>query len=312
MKHLQIFETGDAFEAAKANLEKPWVVLTEDDKNVHIMESGEPTPTYEYVDLGLPSGLKWAKCNVGATSETDYGLYFQWGATEGYTAEQIENGEKVFDWANYKYCNGSSTTMTKYCTDKAYGKVDDKSQLDAEDDAAIQNLRSQPGHENARMPKTDEYITLRNETIWVWSPGGKVGVKSGTSTIDYVDYPAGYFVFKVKSESDKGAMGTFTKDADGNLVGFTAQSGTLYYPGAHSVSEGVIEDGDTHIFFPASGYASGTGVIDRGSYGYYWSSSLYTSYSDYGRHLYFNSGLIGPQNVYSRYYGFCVRSVSEN
>lgn len=33
-----------------------------------------------YVDLGLPSGLLWAKCNVGANSETEYGDYYRWGA----------------------------------------------------------------------------------------------------------------------------------------------------------------------------------------------------------------------------------------
>ena len=33
---------------------------------------------YEYVDLGLPSGLKWATCNVGANKPEDYGLYFAW------------------------------------------------------------------------------------------------------------------------------------------------------------------------------------------------------------------------------------------
>ena len=49
----------------------------------------EQTKQYEYVDLGLPSGLKWAKCNVGATSETDYGDYFQWGSTEPNTADEI-------------------------------------------------------------------------------------------------------------------------------------------------------------------------------------------------------------------------------
>lgn len=36
---------------------------------------------YEYVDLGLPSGLKWATCNVGASSPEDYGDYFAWGET---------------------------------------------------------------------------------------------------------------------------------------------------------------------------------------------------------------------------------------
>ena len=40
---------------------------------------------YEFVDLGLPSGLKWASCNVGAEKPEDFGLYFAWGETEGYT-----------------------------------------------------------------------------------------------------------------------------------------------------------------------------------------------------------------------------------
>lgn len=39
------------------------------------------------MDLGLPSGTLWAKCNVGALSEIDIGLYFSWGNTDGYTAE---------------------------------------------------------------------------------------------------------------------------------------------------------------------------------------------------------------------------------
>ena len=43
------------------------------------------TPHYIAIDLGLPSGLKWAKMNIGATKETDYGKYFQWGDTVGYT-----------------------------------------------------------------------------------------------------------------------------------------------------------------------------------------------------------------------------------
>lgn len=42
----------------------------------------------EMVDLGLPSGLKWAKCNIGAEKEEDYGLYFKWGETEGKTSAE--------------------------------------------------------------------------------------------------------------------------------------------------------------------------------------------------------------------------------
>ena len=61
------------------------------------------------------------------------------------------------------------------------------------------------------------------------------------------------------------------------------------------------------IFFPASGYRYGTGLHDRGSYGYYWSSSLYSQV--YGYYLYFNSEGIGPANGYRRFNGFSVRAV---
>ena len=47
----------------------------------------------ESVDLDLPSGTKWAATNIGAKSIEDYGSYFQWGEKQGYTNEQIENGE---------------------------------------------------------------------------------------------------------------------------------------------------------------------------------------------------------------------------
>lgn len=178
MKHLKIFETGDAFEAAKAKLESPCVVLTEDDKNVHIMESGEPTPTYEYVDLGLPSKLKWAKCNIGATSETDYGLYFQWGATKGYTAEQVENGEKVFDWSTTPYQTNPSahlaengTKFTKYLGStssefKDPSATDEnamKTVLDPIDDAATQLMGK-----DWKMPTEDDFSELKIYTRYAW------------------------------------------------------------------------------------------------------------------------------------------------
>lgn len=295
----------------------------------------------KYVDLGLSTGLKWAACNIGTQNEYEHGLFFQWGDTEGfYTPKKdasvtrtgtfdfesvagtpwtvTQQGfQKVFDWAHYKYCKGSSTTMTKYCTDSSYGTVGDKTTLEPTDDAAIQNLRSQSGHEEARMPTSTEYQTLYNETLWVLCPGGNVGIKktdeSGNESIEYIAYPSGYFVFK--TESDKKQKGTFTKDENDNLIGYTATSGTVYYPGAHEVTKGdgtSIADGDTHIFFTNSGYANGTEVNGRGSRGNYWSSSLHPSLSYNGLHLFFNSGGIGPQLYSIRYNGFCVRSVLEN
>lgn len=49
--------------------------------------------SYKAIDLGLPSGILWADRNIGAATPEDSGLYFQWGDTQGYTAEQVGNGE---------------------------------------------------------------------------------------------------------------------------------------------------------------------------------------------------------------------------
>lgn len=290
MKHL--IETADSSSLATVPYDRNVLDST---TNEIVCKGG-----YEYVDLGLPSGLKWAKCNVGAEKETDYGDYFQWGET---------TPDTDYSWATYKYCNGSSSTMTKYCTHSSYGTVDNKTTLEPEDDAATQIMGG-----NWRMPTSTEYQTLYDETLWVWCPGGNVGIKktdeSGNESIEYIAYPTGYFVFK--TESDKKRRGTFTKDENNNLIGYTATSGTVYYPGAHEVIEGdviSIADGNTHIFFTASGDANGLGVYSRGSYGHYWSSSLHLSNSYYGLSLRFYSGGIYPQHDSSRCSGFCVRSV---
>ena len=45
----------------------------------------------DFVDLGLTSKTKWMKRNIGAEKETDFGLYFQWGDTVGYSNVKIGN-----------------------------------------------------------------------------------------------------------------------------------------------------------------------------------------------------------------------------
>ncbi|MBQ3575808.1 MAG: hypothetical protein IJA28_00145, partial [Coprobacter sp.] len=77
---------------------------------------------HEYVDLGL--SVKWATCNVGATTPEESGYYFAWGETESKT---------TYDWNTYKYCNGTSTSKTKYCTSSDYGIVDNKIILELRD-----------------------------------------------------------------------------------------------------------------------------------------------------------------------------------
>lgn len=100
----------------------------------NIVEGSQNEPsTYEWVDLGLPSGLLWASCNVGATKPEEFGLYFAWGETEGY--EGITD-EKQFIWDDYKLCGGSNSTLTKYNTKSSNGTVDNLKTLEQVDDAA--------------------------------------------------------------------------------------------------------------------------------------------------------------------------------
>ena len=68
--------------------------------------------THEAVDLGLPSGTKWASCNVGATKPEEYGGYYAWGETE----EKEVYDESTYNYyQNGEYVNlGSDISGTKY------------------------------------------------------------------------------------------------------------------------------------------------------------------------------------------------------
>ncbi|MBO5978601.1 MAG: InlB B-repeat-containing protein, partial [Bacteroidales bacterium] len=106
-----------------------------------------------YVDLGLPSGLKWATCNVGANSPYQYGDYFAWGET---------SPKSTYSWDNYKY-GTSEDNLTKYNENSALGTVDNKTTLEASDDAARINWKR-----TWRMPTFAEQEELRQYCIWTW------------------------------------------------------------------------------------------------------------------------------------------------
>jgi hypothetical protein len=126
---------------------------------------------HEYVEIG---GIKWAIKNIGAEKETDGGLYFQWGDTQGYTADQVSSGEKCFRWINYKYCNNG--TMTKY------NSIDGKTILDSVDDAA----RFHMGR-SWRMPSEKDFRTLLASTTNKWVTDYRGSGVSGRLFISELD-----------------------------------------------------------------------------------------------------------------------------
>ncbi|MBR1789090.1 MAG: Ig-like domain-containing protein, partial [Bacteroidaceae bacterium] len=159
---------------------------------------------HEYVDLGLPSGTLWATCNIGATTPEDYGDYFAWGETTGYNS-----GKTDFAWSTYKYCNGSSTTMTKYCNQSNYGYngfTDTLTELEPDDDAAYVNWGA-----NWRMPSYDQIVELVSSyttTTWT-SVNGKYGCKiTSKSNGNSIFLPAAGYRYNT-SLDDAGSKGHY-------------------------------------------------------------------------------------------------------
>ncbi len=128
----------------------------------------------EAVDLGLTSGVKWANMNVGAGCPEDYGHYFAWGET-------TPQSDNVYSWASYKWCNGSSTALTKYCNNSSYGSggfTDSKTVLDLENDAARANWGG-----DWRMPTQAEFQELIANTTSTWTTqNGAYGYKFTSKT----------------------------------------------------------------------------------------------------------------------------------
>ena len=114
---------------------------------------------HAYVDLGLPSGLLWATCNVGASSPGDYGNYYAWGET---------TSKSDYSLSAYKYS----------------GHTDSHTVLESSDDAATANWGG-----SWRMPTHAEWVELNNSSncTWTWTTqdghdGYKVtSVKNGNS-----------------------------------------------------------------------------------------------------------------------------------
>ena len=216
----------------------------------------------EFVDLGL--SVKWAKWNLGATKETDYGDYFAWGETSGY-----KSGKTDFSWGTYKWMKEGQSDwkyITKYTFadnqtsgiwydgntfvgDNGDGEEHkDLASYDYVDDAARAALGGK-----SRMPTDEEWTELREECTWDWR----------TAEDGYAN--------------------------NGYLV--TGPNGKT-------------------IFLPAAGDRVGTGLYYDGSDGYYWSSSLGGSNSDYARRVYFVSGGV-TRDSDLRNFGFSVRPVCD-
>ena len=139
------------------------------------------------VELGL--SVLWASCNLGASKPTEYGGHYQWAGTTDVSDTGI-----YLDWSNCPYHTGSNETLgwTKYNTESSYGTVDNKTVLEAKDDAAFVALGGK-----WRMPTDAEWSELRNTSncSWTWTTidgvkGCKVQSKKPGYTDNWIFLPA--------------------------------------------------------------------------------------------------------------------------
>ena len=131
----------------------------------------------EYVDLGL--SVKWAKCNVGAEKESDYGIMFAWGQTDNAVATNfVDSKNYPYSWATYEHCNGTYNKLTKYNTSSLYGENPDNiTTLESVDDAASQIMGG-----DWRMPTETEIRELINNTTNEWTQVNGVNGRKFTAS----------------------------------------------------------------------------------------------------------------------------------
>ena len=171
---------------------------------------------HESVDLGLPSGTLWATTNVGAINPWDYGDYFAWGET---------TTKSKYDLSTYKYANGASNKLTKYCFQSDYGNngyTDSRTTLERSDDAATANWGS-----DWCMPTLDQIKELKDNCTWTWTTkndkkGYEVKGKNGNS----IFLPAAGYRYGT-SLNDYGSYGYYWSSS--LLTGYPSDGRGLYF-----------------------------------------------------------------------------------
>lgn len=149
----------------------------------------------KFVDLGL--SVLWARCNLGAQKQEEYGAYFQWAGT--IDMKDYDPGHELWDWSTCPYHidgNSKDEGWTKYVSKNvrgAYwagaGEPDNKLVLDSEDDAAYVLLGGA-----CSIPSYRQWNEL--EHYCEWSPmtingidGFKVQSKKEGYTNNWIFFP---------------------------------------------------------------------------------------------------------------------------
>ena len=187
--------------------------VAEDEKNGII--ALDQITAGQLVDLGL--SVMWAGWNVGASSPVEYGGYYAWGETEE---------KEDYSWSTYKWCNGSNTTFTKYCSNSSKGSVDNKTVLDSEDDVA-----HVAWGDDWRIPTRSEIEELMEKCTWEW--GSLEGLINGYLVTgpngNSIFLPAAGCFWDTENDS-RGAYGHYwSSNAEPSFEGSSSYAYSIYF-----------------------------------------------------------------------------------
>ncbi len=162
------------------------LLLAACDKDNEPKNDNDPAnDTKEAVDLGL--SVKWATCNVGATSPEKYGNYYAWGEIEP---------KSDFSWGTYKY--GTENNLTKY------NATDGLTTLEAADDVATAKWSKE-----WRMPTDAEWQELMDSCTWTWTTKNDVkGYEVKASNGKSIFLPAAGWIYD-KTLGSAGSYGRY-------------------------------------------------------------------------------------------------------
>lgn len=230
------------------------------------------------VDMG--DGLKWANMNVGARTETDYGDYFAWGATtpfymeyNGYGVADPHwiDGKTAYNWANYTFMQSGQSDW-QYIT---------------------------------------KYTFADRQTSGIWYDGSTFKGDNGDG-VEHKDF-ASYDYVDDAARANWGGNWRTPTDAEWTWLSTNCQWDWQTDYNGTGVKGMLVTStvNGNQIFLPATGYRVNTDGISDGSFGSYWSNSVYELRSHSANSLNFSSA----RRVYLysdyRYYGRTVRPVTE-
>ena len=249
----------------------------------------------EAVDLGLPSGTKWADRNVGASSATDNGILFVWGDITGsamlpsssaYSTNPL-SAEKLFEL--YK---GEEKVGYLYDTLNVHNAIVDPLKT-AEDTARVESLKKTlleqyktqyTGRLDATINSVNNknYLVINNidstSVKYFESKQGGFKVESGANITDIpVDLIAGNASFDPATANWGANWSMPTREQIDELIKNCTWEFTGNGYKVTTKSTDAKVKGNS-IFLPAAGYRYGETWIGNGNAGYYASGAIYGSF----------------------------------